>query len=251
MGQIFHRKIADGVFQISSDSVGTSMEFGAPSANSYLIIGDETALLFDLALPEAGLKEYAEALAEKPVQVLISHGHPDHIYHMEDFDRVMLHKADKAFPLCDSVSRIPELCFVNDGDVIDAGKRPMEVFHLPGHTWGSVMLYDRKSKILFSGDTVARRLLYGLTGAPPLKCFCNGLRSVRSMEMTEIYSAHDRHAISPDYIDIMIYHIENDLPKAEKTWEFAGLPKMRNLIIGEETSAGFFDAAVPEGEIYD
>ncbi len=41
-----------------------------------------------------------------------------------------------------------------EGQVIDLGKIRLEVIHTPGHTPGSICLYEPKSKSLFSGDTV-------------------------------------------------------------------------------------------------
>ena len=40
------------------------------------------------------------------------------------------------------------------GDVIDLGDRAFEVLHLPGHSSGSVGLFDRRSGQFFSGDVV-------------------------------------------------------------------------------------------------
>jgi glyoxylase-like metal-dependent hydrolase (beta-lactamase superfamily II) len=41
-----------------------------------------------------------------------------------------------------------------DGDVIDLGDRTFEVLHLPGHSPGSVGLWDAERGVLFSGDAV-------------------------------------------------------------------------------------------------
>jgi len=43
---------------------------------------------------------------------------------------------------------------LDEGDVIDLGDRAFEVLHLPGHSPGSIGLYDAKSRLLFSGDAV-------------------------------------------------------------------------------------------------
>ncbi|RLI97093.1 MAG: MBL fold metallo-hydrolase [Candidatus Aenigmatarchaeota archaeon] len=43
---------------------------------------------------------------------------------------------------------------LRDGDKVKAGSMELEVLHCPGHTPGSICLYDKKSKTLFSGDTV-------------------------------------------------------------------------------------------------
>lgn len=40
---------------------------------------------------------------------------------------------------------------LKEGDVLDNG---LKVIHTPGHTPGSICLYDQKRKILFSGDTL-------------------------------------------------------------------------------------------------
>jgi glyoxylase-like metal-dependent hydrolase (beta-lactamase superfamily II) len=43
---------------------------------------------------------------------------------------------------------------VEDGNVIDLGDRRLEVLHVPGHTPGSIALWEAESGLLFSGDTV-------------------------------------------------------------------------------------------------
>lgn len=43
---------------------------------------------------------------------------------------------------------------LDDGDVIKSGDIKLRVIHTPGHTKGSICIYDAKNKMLFSGDTV-------------------------------------------------------------------------------------------------
>jgi glyoxylase-like metal-dependent hydrolase (beta-lactamase superfamily II) len=43
---------------------------------------------------------------------------------------------------------------LNEGDVIDLGNRAFEVLHLPGHSPGSIGLYDSANRLFFSGDAV-------------------------------------------------------------------------------------------------
>ncbi len=43
---------------------------------------------------------------------------------------------------------------LREGDVITAGSLKLEVLNTPGHTIGSICLYDRNKGVLFSGDTV-------------------------------------------------------------------------------------------------
>jgi glyoxylase-like metal-dependent hydrolase (beta-lactamase superfamily II) len=43
---------------------------------------------------------------------------------------------------------------VGDGDIIDIGRRRFEVLHLPGHSPGSIGLWEASTGILFSGDAI-------------------------------------------------------------------------------------------------
>jgi glyoxylase-like metal-dependent hydrolase (beta-lactamase superfamily II) len=43
---------------------------------------------------------------------------------------------------------------LEEGSLIDLGDRVLEVLHLPGHSPGSIGLYDRARRALFSGDAV-------------------------------------------------------------------------------------------------
>ena len=44
---------------------------------------------------------------------------------------------------------------LRDGDVVDLGDRAFEVLHVPGHTAGSLALWDPRARVLFTGDTAA------------------------------------------------------------------------------------------------
>ena len=86
--RLFHAELAKGVFQISDalhgpDSDGLSNAPGQPTQNSYLVVGERKAALIDLAVDTPELYSYACSLAGTPVQVLLTHGHPDHVYHIE------------------------------------------------------------------------------------------------------------------------------------------------------------------------
>ena len=250
MGNIFHVEIEDGIYLISSDASGKSMEFGKPTANSYLVVGEEKALLFDLAVDEPGVKAYVETLTDKPLMLVLSHGHPDHIYHINDFDEVWMHEGDTKFPMHQLlgpyyIKRKLHKHFLSKEDSIELGNRQLQVVHIPGHTMGSILLFDKRTGILLSGDTVARRLLYGTCGYVAVDEFCENISKLRNLPIRRIYSAHDRAAIAPEYIDEMIRHIRADLPHATKDWSFPGLGKMKNLVCGEENSKDFFDIAIP------
>jgi glyoxylase-like metal-dependent hydrolase (beta-lactamase superfamily II) len=43
---------------------------------------------------------------------------------------------------------------LGDGEMIDLGNRQLEVLHLPGHSAGSIGLWESRTGTLFSGDTI-------------------------------------------------------------------------------------------------
>jgi len=236
--------------QTSPTIEAKSLAPGNPTGNSYLVVGSEKALLFDLAVDEPGLQEYAKDLARKSVQLVLSHGHPDHTYYLSEFSDVWMHSADEKLIRegvigIPPVDPCPNIHFLKDGDIIDLGDRVLDVFNIPGHTPGGLLLLDRQSRVLLSGDTCSRRLLYGMTDFVPTNIFCESLRRLQAQDFDVIYSAHDRCALPKTHIEHMIQLITNDLPKTTKEWNFPGLEKMAWLVHGDPHSLRYFDMVVP------
>ena len=198
--KLFFTELEKGVYRISDSLHGPNADGfsdapGQATQNSYLILGSEKAALIDMALDTPDLYRYACRLANLPVQVLLTHGHPDHVYHLKTAAEAWLHPADwdlvqKGIPgVCPPVPGVL-LHPLEGGQHIDLGGRTLEVLHLPGHTMGSVLFLDRQSGILFAGDTCARRLLYGLTPTVPLGEHAKGLEQLAALPFERIYTAH-------------------------------------------------------------
>lgn len=79
--------------------------------------------------------------------------------------------------------------FVADGDVIDLGDRRLEVLHVPGHTPGSIALWEAGTRLLFSGDTayVDARLSFEDLGAAEAS-----LRRLAELPVRRVHAGHDR-----------------------------------------------------------
>lgn len=80
---------------------------------------------------------------------------------------------------------------VEEGDVIDLGDRSFEVLHLPGHSPGSIGLWEADTATLFSGDAIYDGpLLDGLPG-------CDIARYIETMKRLErlparvVHGGHD------------------------------------------------------------
>ncbi|MCH7898416.1 MAG: alpha/beta fold hydrolase [Proteobacteria bacterium] len=149
---------------------------------SYLIIGDDSALLFDTGNGIGDIRAIVDQLTDKPVRVLNSHSHFDHIGGNHQFENIL--SPSTAFSIentlgddSDSVkmeASAEALCValpagvteanhhiepyaitskVHDGDMIDLGGRELEVILIPGHTDDSVALFDKDAGLLWTGDS--------------------------------------------------------------------------------------------------
>jgi glyoxylase-like metal-dependent hydrolase (beta-lactamase superfamily II) len=112
--------------------------------------------------------------------IILTHLHYDHTAALDQLKLggktvVMMHEADaRAIGTSASAAhffgvRAPKFrvdTLLTDGDKIDLGGSMLRVIHTPGHTPGSICLYEAESKSLFSGDTVFPYGSIGRTDLP-------------------------------------------------------------------------------------
>jgi glyoxylase-like metal-dependent hydrolase (beta-lactamase superfamily II) len=78
---------------------------------------------------------------------------------------------------------------LHEGDDVDLGDRRFVVLHLPGHTAGSIGLWEADTGILFSGDAlyVDARLSWDDATA-----FVASLERIAELPITRVHAGHDR-----------------------------------------------------------
>lgn len=254
-GDFFHTELSSGVYQISDPNHGPtedgrSLLPGKATSNSYLVVGNDSAVLLDLAINRPGLSQFARVLAGVPVRIVLSHAHIDHIFHIAREKEAWLHPDDEkllrrgALPFQPPLLKCPELYYLHGGDVIDLGGRILDVIHIPGHTDGSILLYDRESKLLLSGDTCTRRLLYGLHTFIPLEAFCEALDDLNTHDIDGIYSAHDRCCLPKARIGLMCDLLRHRVPQNLKRVSIPAVGTLAVFSTGDESSLDYFDFAM-------
>lgn len=128
----------------------------------YLVEGDHTAAVIDTGITEgAQIMPMLRTLTQKPLILVLTHAHPDHFYHMDEFDTVYM--SHEEFKLGDTILRqmmagkdldLASTIHIATGSAIDLGGRALEICDVPGHTPGSVAVYDNKDDLLFTGDAI-------------------------------------------------------------------------------------------------
>lgn len=86
----------------------------------------------------------------------------------------------------------PATTLLGDGDVVDLGDRAFEVFHLPGHSPGSIGLWESASGVLFSGDAVYDGPLLDELDGSDIDAYCATMRRLRELPVRVVHGGHER-----------------------------------------------------------
>ncbi|MFC7047956.1 MBL fold metallo-hydrolase [Emcibacter nanhaiensis] len=80
---------------------------------------------------------------------------------------------------------------VKEGDVIDLGNRVFEVLHLPGHSPGSIGLYERATEILFSGDAIYDGPLLAELPGSDMSVYVDTMKRLRELPVRIVHAGHE------------------------------------------------------------
>lgn len=195
---------------------------------AYLLEGETEALLVDTGCGIGDIRSLVEELTDRPVRVLITHSHWDHIGNAAQFNDVMAHPRECApdgsvaidgvaddfvhrpsqvlstwrdegvafpdgfNPNSYSIDPVEDVQAVYAGDVIELGGRRLELLALPGHSPGQIGLLDRDQETLYGADIIGgdRRLLAHFSNAN-LVTYLASIRLVR-----DLYAAGAFHTLA-------------------------------------------------------
>jgi len=138
-------------------------------------------------------------------QVINTHGHFDHIggngyflngkIAIHKLDSPIVERGDKELSVADFFDGNLHPRQVDkkleDGDKIKLDGMELEVIHTPGHTLGSVCLFDRKNQFLFSGDTVFENAIgrVDFPNSDP-NAMQKSLEKLSSLNVKQIFPGH-------------------------------------------------------------
>lgn len=170
-----------------SDRISLIQETGVASflrCNIWHVRGRDFDLVIDTGMGLGPLKDWVRRDSDRPLRAICTHCHFDHMGGLHEFDCRLGHRAEAhifADPVPQAVvysgdwmqievvdpaqhpgfqpqnyriTPAPLTGYLDEGDVLDLGDCAFQVLHLPGHSPGSIALWDRKARTVFTGDAV-------------------------------------------------------------------------------------------------
>ncbi|MBN2270054.1 MAG: MBL fold metallo-hydrolase [Sedimentisphaerales bacterium] len=149
------------------------LTLGEYQTNCYILRGEEPASDCLVVDPGLGAEELLVFLAErriKPVAVILTHGHIDHIAGVKALReaypdaKVLMHALDGemlAKPVANLSSLMgcaftaePADILLKDGQWIEQAGVKLLVLHTPGHSPGGICLYSSEDGVVFTDDAL-------------------------------------------------------------------------------------------------
>jgi glyoxylase-like metal-dependent hydrolase (beta-lactamase superfamily II) len=213
---------------------------------SYLIVGTKQAVLFDTGMGIASIQKIVRQLTSRPVVVMNSHTHDDHVGDNWEFPFVF--GMDTAFTKTNAKGSVEdaqaevapgEICgelpkgfdpktyrtkpwhisiTIRDGFKVNLGGRTVEVIATPGHTPDAISLIDRENGLLFTGDTYYPAPIWLYRPETDMKAYVASVKKLQALkpEVKMVLGAHNVPVASPEVLDDLVTAtemlIENKLP---------------------------------------
>jgi glyoxylase-like metal-dependent hydrolase (beta-lactamase superfamily II) len=205
---------------------------------AYLIVGTKQAVLFDTGMGIGNIHALVTRLTSRPIVVLNSHTHNDHIGGNWQFP--FLFGMDTAFTRAnmkggreDAQAEIAagQVCGdlpkgfdpktyvtkawhvsipAHDGFKVNLGGRTLEIIATPGHTPDSICLIDRDNGLLFTGDTYYPGTIWLYRPETDLDAYVASVKKIAALapELRLVLGAHNVPTAQPSVLPKLVAAIE-------------------------------------------
>jgi len=188
--------------------------YGIDYDSNIYVIGGKKASIIDTGTGlhnQRVIDEINECINLRQIkQIILTHEHFDHTGGIKKLKDVLSHdvkiishkkaalkiesgESNFARMLRMEMESVPVDINVEDEDEIQIGDEKWSVLYTPGHSSGSIVLYEKKSKSLISGDTIFAYGSFGrydLPGGDPhlLKA---SIERISNLEIDNLYPGHE------------------------------------------------------------
>ena len=223
-------KIHPGIWHIQ-DNMGVWMT---------LLCGDDRALLIDTGYGLEDVAAYVRTLTDKPVSVMLTHGHHDHALGARWFDRVWLTKAD--FPVYETYTNghwrrhvlngaKDKGLSVDEGDFLtakmpvpegldeqetDLGGLTARIILCPGHTPGSAVVYVPERELLITGDDWNPCTWLFFPEALCVQGYRRNMRKLLTLPFDKVLCSHQPGLYQRTYLDEFLESLTDERLKAAR-----------------------------------
>lgn len=214
---------------------------GRGRTHCYLLEGTDRAVLIDTGLGMTDMRKITESLTKREVFVINTHGHLDHISCNYQYPLSYLHsKDDELFKescgyevrfafwvdrlkkkgysekliksletrsILEKLSRIPE-CNppkeISEGMRFDLGDRILQIVETPGHTEGSVCIYEKGTERLYTGDTICEKgVMLNFEYSAGSDVFKKSIKKLQRLcnSKTMLYPGHQAVPLGADWME--------------------------------------------------
>ena len=187
-------------------------------ANLYLFKGKESCLLIDAGIGLFNIKEFLEKKGFKNIKVALTHAHFDHFGGIRHFLPKNILITKKIFKNLKNNSLFG-LKFLKQKDLpkkinyqevkkiftsfnvptepnfiknIKVGKFNFEIIEMPGHTNDSIIYYDKKNKILITGDVIYDGKIYSNFLNSDKNKLKTSLKNISTLDFTMALPGHNQ-----------------------------------------------------------
>jgi glyoxylase-like metal-dependent hydrolase (beta-lactamase superfamily II) len=170
-----------------TDRISLIQETGVANflrCNIWHVRGRDFDLVIDTGMGLDPLKDWVMRDTDRPIKAIVTHCHFDHSGSLHEFDCRLGHCAEAHIlarpdpaavvysgdwlrievvnrhlhpgfsPESYRITPAPLTGYLDEGDVVDLGDCAYQVLHVPGHSPGSIALWDVKARTVFTGDAI-------------------------------------------------------------------------------------------------
>jgi len=177
MAELLDKPVMAVATHTHMDHIGSLYEFDQRLVHSLeaeqLRHPDDYPVLCSCHWP-AGMREAIESQGYEVPDILVD------AYPYEGFD-----------PLAFRTQKAEPTKLIDEGDVLDLGNSAFEVLHLPGHSPGSIGLWEKATGILFSGDAIYDGPLLDDIGGADKQAYARTMKRLRKLPVNVVHGGHD------------------------------------------------------------
>lgn len=215
---------------------------------STLILGTASALLIDTGYGFDNLPAQIQALTDLPLQIVNTHCHLDHaggnylfpqkaFIHPDELEVYRFYQDEKPNHTVFVEGKIAKgkinnpfppgfdreayiqykpvgFQFLRDHHIFDLGGRKVEVIFLPGHTSGSITLFDHKTGTLIGGDNLGASLWMLFPQSAPISTFEERLTYIiKNYPVKHVLSSHEKTPYPPQLLNHLLHAVRTCSPE--------------------------------------